>query len=99
MMVGTTDDNTNPFSGFFWGNDPNVNQQLRQRIALQMMASGKKAYPKNLGEGLSAIGDSLGEIGMMRQMLQADAAQTATPVSVRCRSRRRHFQAHRSAPT
>jgi hypothetical protein len=70
-------DNTNPLSFIFNGNDPNVNQQLRQRIALAMM-SKQKRYPRNLGEGLSAIGDSLGEMGTMRQLLEADKAATAS---------------------
>jgi hypothetical protein len=71
-------DGDNSLSSYlFWGNDPNVNQQLRQRLALQMMAS-KKAYPKNLGEGLSAIGDAIGEIGTARRVEQSDlAAQKA----------------------
>ena len=67
---------TNPYNslkGFFFpGEDKNVPQALRQKIALAMLMQ-KKAYPKNLGEGLSAIGDSLGDIGTMRR-LEADAA-------------------------
>jgi hypothetical protein len=65
------------FGSFFSAgnmNDPRVNAQLRQRIALQMMSQGKKGYPKNIGEGLTAIGDSLGDIGMARQLAQADLA-------------------------
>jgi hypothetical protein len=78
MAVSTDDSNTNPLSGFFWANNPNVNQQLRQRIALQMMSSGKgKGYPKNIGEGLSAIGDSLGDIGLARMMERGDLGQQA----------------------
>jgi len=46
---------------------------LRQRIAMAMM-SGKKGYPKNVGEGLTAIGDSLGDIGMMRRLEAQQAA-------------------------
>lgn len=68
------------FSNFaFWGNNPNVNQQLRQRIALSML-SQKKGFPKTLGEGLTAIGDSIGDIGIMRRLEQADlAAQAVQP--------------------
>jgi hypothetical protein len=62
--------------GFFWGNDPNVNQQLRQRIAMAML-SQKKGYPKTLGEGLASIGDAMGDIGMMRMLQSADVAQQA----------------------
>lgn len=64
-------------SYIFNQNDPNVNQQLRQRIALAMIAKQRR-YPKTFGEGLSAIGDSLGEIGMARRLEQGDlAAQSA----------------------
>ena len=66
------------FGSFFTAgnmNDPRVNSQLRQRIALQMMSQGKKGYPKTLGEGLTAIGDSLGDMGMARQLASADLAQ------------------------
>ena len=39
---------------------------LRQRIALQMLANSKRSgYPKNAGEGLTAIGDALGERGQI----------------------------------
>ena len=75
--------------GFFFGNDssdPRVNQQLRQRIALAMMARDKK-YPRNVGEGLSAIGDAIAERKMMQSLLQGDLAQqsvnppAATPMA------------------
>ena len=46
---------------FFWANNSNINQQLRQRIALQML-SQRKAFPKNVGEGLTAIGDAIGDL-------------------------------------
>jgi hypothetical protein len=52
---------------YFQGNDPNVNAQLRQRIAMAMMAKQRR-YPKTFGEGLSAIGESLGDIGMARRL-------------------------------
>jgi hypothetical protein len=64
-------------SGFFFGNDkndPRVNPQLRQRIALAMMARGTK-YPKTFGEGLSAIGEAIGDRGMQRMLEQSDLAQ------------------------
>jgi hypothetical protein len=63
-------------SFIFNQSDPNVNQQLRQRIALAMMQKQRK-YPKTFGEGLAAIGDSLGEIGMARRIEAADAADNA----------------------
>jgi hypothetical protein len=48
--------------------------EQRRRIALQMMAQGKKGYPKNVGEGLSSIGDSVTEGLMMRSLTQQAAA-------------------------
>ena len=74
------DTGTNPFaslSGFFFSgdkNDPRVNPQLRQRIALALMARGTK-YPKTFGEGLSAIGDAIGDRALMKQLMDADVAQ------------------------
>jgi hypothetical protein len=35
-------------SYIFWQNNPNINQELRQRIALTMMGN-KRAAPKNIG--------------------------------------------------
>jgi hypothetical protein len=58
---------------FFAGDNKNVPPQLRQRLALALMAQKRKA-PANLGEGLSAIGDSLGDIGMMRRLEREAAA-------------------------
>jgi hypothetical protein len=66
------------FGSFFSGNnmnDPRVNSQLRQRIALQMMSRDRKGYPKNVGEGLTAIGDALGDIGIARRLEASDLAQ------------------------
>lgn len=70
---------TNPFSGlgsFFFANDKSLPQSTRQKIALAMMMQ-KRAYPKTFGEGLSAIGDSLGDIGTMRRMEREAAATDA----------------------
>ena len=42
---------------------------LRQRIALQMLANSRRSgYPKNLGEGLAAIGDAIGERGQIKSL-------------------------------
>jgi hypothetical protein len=62
--------------GFFFPgtvSDPSVNYQLRQKIALAML-SAKKGYPTTLGQGLTAIGDALGDRALMRQLEQADVA-------------------------
>ena len=75
------DPNANPFAamlpGMFFAtdkNDPRVNPQLRQRIALAMMARDRK-FPKNVGEGLASIGDAIGDRALMRQLMDADVAQ------------------------
>jgi hypothetical protein len=65
-------------AGFFTPggfDDPSlpVNSALRQRIALAML-SAKKGYPKTLGEGLTAIGDALGDRSAMRRLAEADVA-------------------------
>jgi hypothetical protein len=65
-------------AGFFTPggfDDPSlpVNSALRQRIALAML-SAKKGYPKTLGEGLTAIGDALGDRSLMRRLSEADVA-------------------------
>src|SRR5881394_1528072 len=74
-----TTDTANPldaFRTFYWGNNPNINQELRQRIALQMMSSSKgKGFPKTIGEGLSAVGDSLGDIGLAKMLERGDLSQ------------------------
>jgi hypothetical protein len=58
----------------FLGNDPNINEELRRRIALQMLSSGKKGFPKNIGEGLTAIGDAIGDRGIMSRLAAEEAA-------------------------
>jgi len=57
-------------------NDPNINQVLRQRIALAMMER-KRAVPKNAGEGITAIGEALGENRLRNQLEAGDLAQQA----------------------
>jgi hypothetical protein len=74
-------DNTNPLSFIFNGSDPNVNSQLRQRIALAMLTKQKR-YPKTFGEGLSAIGEALGDIGTTRRLEQQDLSDQASAKSL-----------------
>lgn len=65
----------------FFANAPpesGLNQQAmeaRRRMALQVMANaGRKGYPKNLGEGLTAIGDALGERATLNRLAAQEAA-------------------------
>jgi hypothetical protein len=51
--------------------------ELRKKIALQMMAQHQKSYPKNLGEGLTSLGNSMGDIGMMQMLMRQQQAQDA----------------------
>jgi hypothetical protein len=67
--------------------------EMRKRIALQLLARQQHGYPKNIGEGLASLGNSLGDIGTMQMLLrqqqeqqaadrqQYDDAQKATPAS------------------
>jgi hypothetical protein len=59
-----------PFDGMVTGNVPLTPEgmALRQRLALAMIGGSKKGYPKNLGEGLTSIGDALGERMQMNQL-------------------------------
>lgn len=65
----------------FFGNDPSSGGganypalESRRRIALQLIAQGgKKGYPKTLGEGLTSIGDAIGDIGTMRALQRQEA--------------------------
>jgi hypothetical protein len=50
--------------------------EMRKKIALQMMAQ-RHGYPKNLGQGLASLGNSMGQIGMMQMLAQQQAAQDA----------------------
>jgi len=41
---------------------------LRRQIALAAMARDRKGYPKTIGEGLTAVGDAIGERGQMNAL-------------------------------
>jgi hypothetical protein len=50
--------------------------QMRKKIALQMMMQQRQqAYPKNVGQGLSAVGNSIGDAALVQQLEQQDQAQ------------------------
>jgi len=63
---------------YAFGSEPgaNTNLDLRRRIALSML-SQKKGFPKNLGEGLTAIGDAIGDRGLMSRVEREDAQAQA----------------------
>ena len=49
--------------------------EMRKRIALGILANSKRSgYPRNIGEGLTSIGDSLGEYGQLK-MLDSEMAR------------------------
>jgi hypothetical protein len=74
--MGLFDNLTYAFSGSAPAGDPSSFSALenRRKIALAMMARDRKGYPKNVGEGLTAIGDAIGE---RSQLSQLDAQQAA----------------------
>lgn len=43
--------------------------EMRRKIALQMLANSRKGYPKTLGEGLTAIGDAIGDRAVLNQLM------------------------------
>jgi hypothetical protein len=65
--------------------------QLRQRIAEAMLKNAsRKGYPKTLGEGLTAIGDAIGERGQMQALMGSqkaieDLAKYNSPAEIRKR--------------
>jgi len=65
-------------------NDPNINQQLRQRIALQMLAN-KRGAPKNLGEGIAALGEAFGERMRMKRLGEQEGASEAAAKAAEAR--------------
>jgi hypothetical protein len=74
--MGLFDNLTYAFSGSAPAGDPGSPQALetRRKIAIAMLGRDRKGYPKNVGEGLTAIGDALGE---RSQLAQLDAQQAA----------------------
>jgi len=54
----------------------NVPQSLRQRLALAMLMQ-KRQHPRNLGEGLSSIGDNIAQAMMARGVMSDAAAAEA----------------------
>ena len=47
---------------------------MRQKVALALMARDRKGYPKTFGEGLTAVGDALAEVGQTRSAERSLAA-------------------------
>lgn len=48
--------------------------EARRRIALQLLANSKKGYPRTIGEGLTAIGDAIGDRAVLNQLAQQESA-------------------------
>jgi flagellar protein FlgJ len=48
--------------------------EARRRIALQLLANSKKGYPKTIGEGLTAVGDLIGDRAVLNQLAAQEAA-------------------------
>jgi hypothetical protein len=46
--------------------------EARRRIAMQMIANSRKGYPKNIGEGLTAIGDAFGDRAVLNQLMKQE---------------------------
>ena len=65
-------------AGFFFANDPQgaSAQAMRQRIALAMMAK-KRNVPKNLGEGIFSVGESIGDALMSKDAIAQTAQEAA----------------------
>ena len=49
--------------------------EMRKKIALAMIGRDRKGYPKTLGEGLTAIGDALGERAQVNAAMSQLAAR------------------------
>jgi len=68
------ENDTNPVNelirSYFFPGGAGANLKLRERIALAQMAQ-RRTYPKTFGEGLSAIGDAIGDRGIASR-LEAD---------------------------
>jgi hypothetical protein len=60
----------------FFGNEPTGYEALlhRRKIA-EALAAQKKGMPKNVGEGLTYLGESIGEAGLNWRLRQAEAEQ------------------------
>jgi hypothetical protein len=60
----------------FFGNEPTGYEALlhRRKIA-EALAAQKKGFPKNVGEGLTYLGESIGEAGLNWRLRQAEAEQ------------------------
>jgi hypothetical protein len=48
--------------------------EARRKIALQLLTNSKKGYPKNIGEGLTSIGDAIGDRAVMNQLARQESA-------------------------
>jgi hypothetical protein len=62
----------------FFANEPTSHEALvhRRKIA-EALAAQKRGFPKNVGEGLTYLGESIGEAGLNYRLRQQEAARDA----------------------
>ena len=65
-----------PLSFIFGGNTNLTYEELKKRRAIAAaLAARQKGFPKNIGEGLTYLGESIGEAGLNWRLAQAEKAQ------------------------
>ena len=65
-----------PISFIFGGNTELTYEELKKRRAIAAaLAARQKGFPKNIGEGLTYLGESIGEAGLNWRLAQAEKAQ------------------------
>jgi hypothetical protein len=78
-MVGILDPN-DPNSSAFFATPPGTYSAMesRRRLALQLLANSKKGYPTTIGQGLTAIGDAIGDRSVLSQLAGQEAEYAKT---------------------
>jgi hypothetical protein len=72
-----------PFSYIFGGNTGLSYEELKRRRAIATALAGqKKGFPKNTGEGLTYLGESIGEAGLNWRLAQMEKAQKEAEASI-----------------
>jgi hypothetical protein len=61
----------------FFGNEPTSYESLKHRRKIaEALAAQKRGFPKNVGEGLTYLGESIGEAGLNYRLRQAELADS-----------------------